>query len=165
MNNMREEVPIRSFSVSVYLCRNDDSGGKFLLMEGTSRTSYYLPGTWQQLSGPIDERETAWQAALREIKKGTGLTPTRLYSADFIERFYEPIQNIIKLVPVFVGYVRDDDRIWLSDEHSDYMWVNAAQAKEHLQFSQQREAVDHIQRDFLDNEPSEHLRINFEAVP
>ncbi|HBD83024.1 MAG TPA: NUDIX hydrolase, partial [Dehalococcoidia bacterium] len=45
--------------------------------------------TWQEISGLIEPRETAWEAALREIKEETGLTPYRFYSADFVERFYE----------------------------------------------------------------------------
>lgn len=162
MNIMREEVPIRSFSVSVYLCKKRDGDGKFLLLE---RTSHYLRGTWQEISGLIESRETAWQAALREIKEETGLTPYRFYYADFVERFYEHGRNVINLVPVFVGYVHDDARVRLSDEHSDYMWVSAKEALKHLHFSQQKEAITHVQRTFLDNEPSEHLRINFEAVP
>ena len=64
MNIMREEVPIRSFSVSAYLCIRDDDGGKILLLE---RTSQYLNRTWQEISGLIEPRETAWEAALREI--------------------------------------------------------------------------------------------------
>ena len=162
MNIAREELPIKSFSISAYLCKKDDDGGKFLLLERANR---YLHGTWQQISGKIVPRETAWQTALREIKEETGLTPYRFYSADFIERFYEPGQDVINLVPVFVGYVHDDARVRLSDEHSDYMWVSSAEAMEHLHFSQQKESIVHIQRTFLDNEPSELLRINFEAVP
>jgi dATP pyrophosphohydrolase len=156
---MREEVPIRSFSVSAYLCKKDS--GKFLLLE---RTSQYLNRTWQEISGLIEPRESAWEAALREIKEETSLTPYRFYSADFVERFYEHGQNVINLVPVFVGYVHDDARVRLSDEHSDFIWVSLTEALEHLQFSQQKEAITHVQHTFVDNEPSEHLRINFEAV-
>ena len=101
---------------------------------------------------------------MREIKEETGLTPYRFYSADFVERFYESGQNVINLVPVFVGYVHDDAQVHLSEEHSDYMWVRSGAALEHLQFSQQKEATIHVQRTFLDSEPSEYLRINFEAV-
>ena len=161
MNIMREEVPIRSFSVSAYLCKKDDDGGKILLLE---RTSQYVNRTWQEISGLIEPRETAWEAALREIKEETSLTPYRFYSADFVERFYEHGQNVINLVPVFVGYVHEDAQVHLSEEHSDYMWVRTAEALEHLHFSQQKEATLHVQAAFLDNEPSEHLRINFEAV-
>lgn len=162
MDLIREEVPIKSFVVSAYLCRKDEDGGKFLLL---LREAKYLHGTWQQVSGRIEHRETAWEAALREIREETGLTPYRFYSADFVERFYEPGQNVINMVPVFVGYVHEDQRVRLSEEHSDYMWVSADEANEHLHFSQQRESIAHIQRTFLDAEPSELLRINFEAVP
>ncbi len=161
MNIIREEVPIRSFSVSAYLCKIDDKGGKILLLE---RTSQYLNRTWQEISGLIEPRESAWEAALREIKEETTLTPYRFYSADFVERFYEHGQNVINLVPVFVGYVHDDAQVHLSEEHSDYMWVRTNEALEYLHFSQQKEATIHVQKAFLDSEPSEHLRINFEAV-
>ena len=103
------------------------------------------------------------EAALREIREETGLVPDAFYSADFIERFYVVEQNTINVVPVFVGFVAADASVRLSREHSDYMWVASTEANDHLHFSQQRESVAHIQRTFLDNSPSELLRIDFSA--
>ncbi len=82
----RQEIPVKSFSISAYICRKDDEGGSFLLLRRTSR---HLHGTWQQISGMVEPGEKAWEAALREIEEETGLVPRAFYSADFIERFYE----------------------------------------------------------------------------
>ena len=156
----RQEIPVKSFSISAYICQKDDSGGRFLLIRRTSR---YLHGTWQQVSGLVEPGEKAWEAALREIREETGLVPDAFYSADFIERFYEVEQNTINLVPVFVGFVDADASVRLSHEHSDYMWVASTETDDYLRFSQQRESVAHIQRTFLNNEPSDLLRIDFSA--
>ena len=158
--NPLQEVPVKSFSISAYICQKDDSGGRFLLIRRTSR---YLHGTWQQVSGLVEPGEKAWEAALREIEEETSLVPDAFYSADLIECFYEVEQNTINLVPVFVGFVDADARVRLSHEHSDYMWFASTETNDYLHFSSQRESVAHIQRTFLDNEPSELLRINFSA--
>ena len=158
--HLRQEIPVKSFSISAYICQKDDSGGRFLLIKRTSR---YLHGTWQQVSGLVEPGEKAWEAALREIREETGLVPDAFYSADFIERFYVAEQNTINLVPVFVGFVDADASVRLSHEHSDYMWVASAEANDYLRFSQQRESVAHIQRTFLNDEPSDLLRIDFTA--
>ena len=160
MDIIRQEIPIKSFVVSAYICKKDASGGKFLLIK---RTSEYLHDSWQQVSGKVEPGELGWEAALREIKEETGIVPDRFYSADFIERFYEPNQNTINLVPVFVGFVDEDIVVQLSDEHSDYIWVTSDEAYGYLHFSQQRESITHIQHVFLDNEPSEFLRISWDG--
>ena len=116
----RQEVPVKSFSISAYICQKDDSGGRFLLIRRTSR---YLHGTWRQVSGLVEPGEKAWEAALREIREETGLVPDAFYSADFTERFYEVEQNTISLVPVVVGFVDADASVRLSHKHSNYMWV------------------------------------------
>lgn len=48
-----------------------------------------LAGEWCQIAGAIEAGETAWQAALREVEEETGLRPSRFYSADIYEQFYE----------------------------------------------------------------------------
>ncbi len=85
MIDIRQETPIASFSILAYLCWKRDNTGMYLVLK---RSSSYLTGTWQPISGRIEKGEKAWEAALREIKEETGLTPDRFYSTNQVESFY-----------------------------------------------------------------------------
>ena len=103
--------------------------------------------------------ETAWQAALREVREETGLRPVTLYSADICEQFYEADRDAISLLPVFVGFVRPGADVQLNAEHNEFRWVTFDEALRMVPFSGQRNVLDHIRREFIDREPSRWLLI------
>ena len=47
---------------------------EFLLLRRAADEEVY-PGVWQPVTGRMHEGEKAWEAALREIKEETGLSP------------------------------------------------------------------------------------------
>ena len=151
------EIPVRSFLIYCYICRIVKGTGEFLLLK---RTSKYLSGIWQPVTGRIDGNETAWQAALREVKEETGLTPDRFYSSNRVESFYEISQNCISLAPVFVAFIDAGSEVKLSSEHSEYQWCTAEQAQPHLLFAQQRDTIGYIEAEFVKKEPVDYLEIN-----
>jgi dATP pyrophosphohydrolase len=155
--DVREEIPIKSFSVAAYIGKIETGRGRYLVIK---RRSSYLRDTWQMISGRIEPGEKGWQAALREIKEETGLVPDRLYSANQLEQFYEVSQNCINLVPVFVGFVDTDQSVILSPEHSEYRWIEVHKAADYLRFDHQRTMLQFIEREFVQQEPNEFLRIN-----
>jgi len=155
---IREEVPIKSFSIAAYICKIENETAYFLLIR---RCGKFLNGNWQMVSGKIEKGETAWQAALREIKEETNLVPEKLYSADWVERFYEANQNCINLVPVFVAFVKEPLEVKLSPaEHDAFKWVTKAEMMKGLEFRSQKDALNHIDTYFIKNKPSEFLRID-----
>jgi dATP pyrophosphohydrolase len=154
--NIREEVPIKSFSISAYVCRIEDAKGRYLILK---RNSSYLPDSWQMVSGKIEKGEKAWEAALREITEETGLIPDRLYSVNKLEQFYEANQNCINLVPVFVGFIDSDQPVRLSPEHGEYQWVSPDEATNLLCFEHQAETMRFIEDMFVKQKPLEFLRI------
>src|SRR5688500_14844728 len=107
------EIPIRSFAVSVAVVRKSGAESQVLLLRRTRS----LAGEWCQIAGAIEAGETAWEAALREVREETGLRPMALYSGDICEQFYEADRNAISLLPVFVGFVRPGDGVRLNAEH------------------------------------------------
>lgn len=134
---------IQPQAVSAFIIHN----GKYLLIR---RCSEYLKGTWQMISGGIDQEEKAWDAALREIKEETGLVPQRLYSADVVETFYMKSLDKIILIPVFVAFVQTPNEIALSPtEHDAYEWLEYEQAKERLIWSEQKRVLSHIHENFV----------------
>jgi len=156
MMGIREEVPIKSFSIAAYICRIEDGIGRYLILK---RKSSYLSSSWQMVSGKIEKGEKAWEAALREITEETGLIPDSLYSVNKLEQFYEANQNCINLVPIFVGFVDSDRAVKLSSEHSEYKWVLPEEAKELLCFEHQAETMREIETKFVKQKPLEFLRI------
>jgi dihydroneopterin triphosphate diphosphatase len=154
--DIREEVPIKSFSIAAYVCRVASGQGLYLMVK---RSTPYLNETWQMVSGKIEKGEKAWQAALREIKEETGLVPDRLYSANEVELFYEVSQNCINIVPIFVGFIDTPQRVELSTEHSEYKWATREEAETLLTFDQQKKTIGIIEDKFVRQKPIEFLKI------
>ncbi|MGK9167240.1 NUDIX domain-containing protein [Inquilinus limosus] len=151
-----QEIPIRSFAVSVVVIRHGEAGAEVLLLRRTRS----LAGEWCQIAGAIEPGETAWQAALRETREETGLALQRLYSADICEQFYEADRDAISLLPVFVGFAPPDAAVRLNPEHSEFRWVGFDEAIEMVPFAGQRHVLRHVQREFIDREPSRWLLIH-----
>lgn len=150
------EIPIRSFAVSVVVLRKTAGGDEVLLMRRTRS----LAGEWCQVAGAIEAGETAWQTALREVWEETGLSLERLYSADICEQFYEADRNAISLLPVFVGYAKQEASVTLNDEHSEYRWVSFEEAIRMVPFSGQRKVLLEIRNEFVEREPNRLLLID-----
>ncbi|NTF98064.1 NUDIX hydrolase [Rhizobium rhizogenes] len=153
---MKREIPIKSFSISLFILRPRNSTFECLLMRRTGST---LAGEWCQVAGGVEYGETAWQAALREAKEETGLTLEALYSGDTCEQFYEADRDAITLMPVFVAYAPSDCVVQLNDEHNDFCWLKFEDAAILLPFSGQRSTLEHIKREFVDRVPNPLLYI------
>jgi len=124
---------------------------EFLLLK-RSPDEYY-PNFWQMVSGKIKENETAYNAALRELKEETNLIPVKLWVAPTVNSFYAPDKDYICVLPVFAAKVKYDCEVKLSKEHTDYKWVNPEEAKQLLAWNGQRESVDVI-IDYFNNRNS-----------
>jgi dATP pyrophosphohydrolase len=156
--DIRQEIPVKSFSVCTYICRQKTGRGQYLLLK---RDCSYLHSVWQGVTGRIEKTETAWQTALRETREETGITPDRFYSANIVETFYEVSQNCISIIPIFVGLLDQEQPVQLSPEHSEYLWLPAKEAKEYLLFTQQKETIDYIEKEFIRKQPLDCLKISF----
>ena len=122
-------------------------GLKFLLLKRSDLEIY--PGLWQMVSGHIDENETAVEAALRELKEETGLVPIKFWVAPNVNSFYSPDNDSISVIPVFAALVNEDSKVVISDEHSEYTWVDSTEEKKILAWDGQRKSVGLIEEYFL----------------
>ena len=107
--------------VEIFIYRKFGNEFKFLLLKRNKNEIY--PGIWSIAGGEIDKGEKAYEAATREMKEETGLTPKHIYLIDNVNVFYEMHDDVVHLVPVFLAETEEDE-VKLSDEHSEYAWIN-----------------------------------------
>ena len=111
---------------------------------------------WQGVAGKIEKDETAWQAAIRELKEETSLKPFRMFAVDYISTFYESHYDRVNLVPVF-GIEVKDRKVILSEEHIDYEWLSFRDAYERLPWNGQKKGLS-IVNDMITSTNDERLR-------
>ncbi|WP_159805754.1 NUDIX hydrolase [Litoreibacter roseus] len=152
------EIPIRSFLASLVAVRKTETQHEVLLLKRTQT----LIGEWCQVVGSIEEGETAWQTALRELYEETGLKPDVFYSADICEQFYEAERDAVTVAPVFVAFIENAAEVTLNHEHSAFRWVSFKEAADLVAFGGQRRLLRWIEEEFVARTPSKHLLIDFD---
>lgn len=153
---MNKETRIRTRAVSCFTLKRVDRDMKVLIMK---RVGDPLDGEWFQVAGRIEDGETAWAAALRELEEEASLVPQRFYAAEICEQFYSHEVDAIIVMPVFVAFVDDTAQVVLNEEHSEYKWMTLNEAQSVLPFLGQRRVLAQVWEDFVDSEPTELLRI------
>ncbi len=135
-------MKILSNLIEAHIFRIINGEIEFLLLKRSP--DQYYPNIWQMVSGKIKENETAYNAALREIKEETNLTPQKFWVAPTVNSFYSPDKDYICLLPVFAAKVECNCEIKISNEHTEYKWVRPEEAKQLLAWDGQRKSVDVI---------------------
>lgn len=153
------ELPIRCTMVSIVVLRGSGEATRMLVVQ---RASTYLHGAWSYIAGHIDTGETAWQAALRELREETGLVPAAFFATSFCEQVYFAGEDCIEIVPAFVARIDDDATVRLNPEHAAFRWLALDAAANALPFGSQRDLLAHVRREFIARPPSPFLRI---AIP
>ncbi len=149
-------LPIRCVLVSVVVLRGAGAVTQMLLAR---RSGAWLDGVWSYIAGHVQDGETGWQAARRELFEETGLVPAALYATSFCEQFYRAQPEGIEIVPAFVARVGEHAAVRLDHEHSVSCWVGLDEAAMRLPFGSQRDLLAHVRREFVERAPSEALRI------
>ena len=124
--------------IDSYVYRITSTGLLFLVLK-RAKTKMY-EHIWQGVAGKIEDGETSWEAATRELKEETGLAPLKMFVADHVSKFYETNGDRINLVPVF-GIEVDSERVKISQEHCDHKWVDLNGALDLLVWHGQKEAI------------------------
>lgn len=151
-------MKIVSTLIEAHVFRQVKNDIEFLLLKRSKEVKY--PELWQMVTGEIDKDEKAYQTALREIVEETGLHPLRLWVVPHINSFYSPEENEICMIPVFAALVNMNDEVKISNEHSQFKWVNKDEAKKLLAWKGQRESVDTIYDYFM----NEKKKLNFVEI-
>lgn len=105
---------------------------------------------WQGASGGLEDGEEVIDAALRELREETGLTPLKIEKADY--SFYFPLEDKYRhrypegiktiLAVMFVALVSADERPRLSEEHDSFKWCSKKEVLDLLEWPEDRAAFE-----------------------
>jgi dATP pyrophosphohydrolase len=128
--------------VDVYVFRRLNARVQFLLLQ--RRPDVALPHTWQSFHSQIRVGDTTIETVQRAVKELCGLNVSQVYSADYVNQFYDEGRDALVLAPVFAVNVSPQAPIDLARDFRDAAWFDRDEATARLAFSGQRWAVRHI---------------------
>lgn len=124
--------------VDIHVMRWCDGAPEYLVMKRSAGQLY--EHIWQGVTGKIEDGETAWEAAIRELGEETALVPKRMWTVDHVNFFYDATGDCMNSIPVFGIEVEGDD-VRLSGEHAVYQWCPVEEAVALLLWKQQRQGL------------------------
>ena len=128
--------------VDVYVLRQGVAGLETLVLRRGAAGR--CPGSWEAVHGSIEAGEHPRDAALRELREETGLTPRKLYNLSRVESFYRHGTDEVGFIPVFAAFVGHDE-VTLSREHDAAEWMPLPAAQGRLAWPRERRALEDIQ--------------------
>jgi dATP pyrophosphohydrolase len=128
--------------VDVYVFRRLSARVQFLLLQ--RRANVPLGNTWQSFHTQIRQEESTIAAGRRAVRELAGLNVSEVYSADYINEFYDDMRDVVVLAPVLAVNVSPQAPVTLGPEFRDCAWWDTNQAVARLPFAGQRWAVRHI---------------------
>ena len=142
---------IASQLVEVCVFRYANNRSEYLLLKRTSGDELY-PGIWQVVTGTVREGERAIDAALRELREETSLSPMRLWVVPHSSTFYDQVTDTINISPFFAVQVDPIMAPILSKEHERCEWMPYSEARRRLLWPSQRVGLDMIEEYLLSGE-------------
>ncbi len=128
--------------VDVYVFRRLNARVQFLLLQ--RKASVPLGNTWQSFHTHIRSHESTIEAARRAVLELSDLTVSEVYSADYVNEFYDDTRDVVVLAPVLAVNVSKQAPVRLGQELKECAWWDVNQAAARLPFAGQRWAVRHI---------------------
>ncbi len=126
----------REFSAGFVIFRLTADGPRFLLLDYGRH--------WDYAKGHLEEGESAWKAAVRELREETGIKQVDRVGKFQKEMHYEfrsPKKGKVnKTVTYFLGRT-NAEKVALSDEHTGYAWLPYEEAVERLTYENAKEML------------------------
>jgi len=132
------DVSCRIVEVCVFKFENNCA--QYLLLRRAKDERVY-PGLWQLVSGSIEPKEKALDAALRELNEETMLKPRAFWNVPFTNAFYDHETDVVNVSPMFAAQVDAGIEPRLSAEHDTYGWFDIERAARKLVWPGQRSGL------------------------
>ena len=138
---------VRHDMVTVFIARPAGTSHEMLQLRRVRDS--YMGGTWQTVRGKTKPGETAVQAAVREMREETGLSPREFYRLPSTETFYTLPDDTMWHNAVFFALVAPDVAITLNHEHDAHRWVPLSNVKDAFMWPGERRLIAEIQDEIL----------------
>ena len=148
-------IPVNTSVVSGVAVSEIDGENKILMMKRAKG------GFWCHVAGSIENEEKGWEAIIREFAEETQIKVSNLFSAEYIEQFYEPHSNRIMIIPAFVVICEKNQKVTLNEEHTEYKWCSLEEAQNIATFPNQKKLYSHVWEYFIKQKPSELMVVKF----
>lgn len=151
---------VRFDTVACFVVRPGAKPGTHELLQLRRAKNEFMAGTWSTVRGGVEAGETAWAAAIRELKEEAGITPVEFYQLDTIDIFYLHGDDTIWHCPGFCALVGRDVTVTLDAEHDEFRWVDRSEIDRQFLWPGERAQLAELCREILDNGPAkQYLRI------
>jgi len=128
-------------TVDVFVVRSLPQGWRVLALQRGRETR--CPTAWEPVHGHIEPGETPEEAAIRELREESGLTPDRLYVVR-VSPFYVRRTRTLQLAVVFAAFLDRDAEVAIGDEHQGFEWLSVDDALARFAFPGERASLREI---------------------
>jgi len=141
-------VPVLlSDQVEAYVFRRHRGRVQFLALRRAPDRA--LPGVWQPVTGRRRRGETAFAAALREVREETGLRPRRWWALETPTLYFDVRRDSIVALPLFAAEVDATERVVLSAEHQSARFLSAPAARRLFLWRAQHRGLEAVRHEIL----------------
>lgn len=144
--------------VDVYPYSKEHNKVNLLIFKRTDEVVY--PNQWRMIGGKVQDKETFYEAALRELDEETGLNPETFWTLPSVNQFYDPKSDSVRTIPAFASEVNPKDTITLNHEHSEYQWITKDEIEHYIVWPEQRRLMKLLVNIVTANEILEEWIIN-----
>jgi dATP pyrophosphohydrolase len=153
-------MKVRFDMVACFIVRPDAAGRSHEFLQLRRAPGKYLGGAWSTVRGKIEGDETAWAAALRELREEAALVPVEFYQLDTVDIFYLHGDDTLWHCPGFCAVVGRDAEPILNEEHDALRWVARKDIDAEFLWPGERAQLAELCREVLDNGKAKpYLRI------
>jgi dihydroneopterin triphosphate diphosphatase len=131
--------------IEVCAFRITPEGSRYLLLKRADDEPVY-PGMWQIVTGALDDGESALAGSLRELREETGLVPLQYWAVPHTSMFYDHRNDAVQILPLFAARVSSEAAVRLSTEHSEFSWVEYAEARSRIVWPAQKAGLDMVEQ-------------------
>ena len=122
--------------IDLYPYRIKENKPEYLLLKRAGKKIY--AGQWRMVGGKAETGEPFWQAALRELREETGLSPLRMWTIPSVNSFYEHASDTVHHIPAFAAELNVNAEPVLDDEHSAFEWFSLKKAEVQIRWPEQK---------------------------